>query len=191
MSSQRRRKPEATAIPPYARFYREPISTRQRDRWLKILELLDQHTIRNQAKFRQMLNETGHGVAHSQFQRDLDALHILKVDGVYMQTSPDGNVELHALLKQRLLVVCERIIPVPPNLIALHLNTGSAGWIAAVINELNEPEVLSVMWQDDVVWLATEPSQHQAVTDAYFGRWRGTDEQLVRRPTTPTVRRPV
>lgn len=185
------KKPVDPAIPPYGRFYRDPHTTRQRDRWLAILEVLDKHTIRNQKDFRRHLNRLGHGIAHSLLQRDLDALHVIKVDGVYMQSSPDGNVELHALLRQRLIVVCEKIIAVPPNLVVLKVNTGAASWIAAVINELNEPEILSVMWQDDSVWLATTPGSAQDVAKEYIGRWRATDEQLVRPPTTPSVRRPV
>lgn len=162
-------------LPEVGVFYRQPYTERQRRRWLCMLELLHTQQVLTYQHFMRLLAEHGHPVSRTVFRRDLDLLRIEKIGGVYMQTSPDGHVELMALLRQRLVVVCERIIDAPPNLVVLHLNTGSASWLAAVIKEIDEEDVISLMWQDDAVWLLTPPGQSSTVHQRYVNRWRGTD----------------
>lgn len=184
--------PAEAPLPEVGVFYRRPHTTRQRDRWITLLNILNTETIHTLAEMQDALKRHGHGVNLSSMRNDMDQLRIVRIDGVYMQTSPSGHVELMALLRQRLIVVCEAISYLSPNLVLLKTNTGAAAWLAAVIKEVDEDDVQGVMWQDDAVWLAVEEQDGQAVMQRYLKRWRGTDESYVHQPTpSVTVRRPV
>lgn len=156
-------------------FYREPQGERQRHRWIAILEVAHRHAVTSMEQFRHLVAEAGHPVGPTQFARDIDHLRIVKHDGVYMQVSPDGDVELMAALRQRLMAVCHKIEAYPPNLVTLTVNRGAAGWVAEVIKEVIEEHPVSVMHQDDTVWLAVPDGYADEVAATYVRRWRGVD----------------
>lgn len=140
-----------------------------------MLETLHLHAVTTIKQFRDLVAEAGHGVGPTQFNRDIDHLRIVKHDGVYMQVSPDGDVELMAALRQRLMAVCERIMVFPPNLVAFTTNRGAAAWVAEVMREVVEEVPTSVMHADNTIWLATPEGLAEEFAERYTRRWRGID----------------
>lgn len=155
--------------------YRQPLNENQRDRWLAILEVIENNVVQSLTELRNELGKRGFRSSVETIRSDLDYLHVAKVGDVYMQVSLSGDVELLAVLTQRLRAVCEGVTWATADVVVIKTNVGAAHWIAEVIKEIADPLVHSVMYQDDTIWLLVRDGRAEEVAAAYFTRWRGTE----------------
>jgi transcriptional regulator of arginine metabolism len=125
----------------------------RRQRHLKILELITTHAIRTQEELAEALAREGWEVTQSSVSRDIAALHLVKVDGVYQRPAaaqrrrPDPD-------EQRIAEGVLTIEPAGAALLVLHTPPGEANRVGAALDRLAWPEVLGNISGDDTIFLA-------------------------------------
>lgn len=137
----------------------------RRQRHLKILELITTHAIRTQEELAEALAREGWEVTQSSVSRDIAALHLVKVDGVYQRPAaaqrrrPDPD-------EQRIAEGVLTIEPAGAALLVLHTPPGEANRVGAALDRLAWPEVLGNISGDDTIFLALRngASQRKVLT---------------------------
>ncbi|HEV8611972.1 MAG TPA: hypothetical protein VGQ73_00595 [Gemmatimonadales bacterium] len=125
----------------------------RRQRHLKILELITTHAIRTQEELADALAREGWEVTQSSVSRDIAALHLIKVDGVYQRPAatqrrrPDPD-------EQRIAEGVLTIEPAGDALLVLHTPPGEANRVGAALDRLAWPEVLGNISGDDTIFVA-------------------------------------
>jgi len=126
----------------------------RRKRHLKILELISTRPLRTQEELAEALSALGWDVTQSSVSRDIAALRLIKVDGVYRrppprvpQTDPDE------------LRVAEGVLTMDwagDALVVLHTSPGEANHVAVALDRLAWPEVIGTIAGDDTIFLAVK-----------------------------------
>ena len=125
----------------------------RRQRHLKILELISTHAIRTQEELADALAREGWEVTQSSVSRDIGALHLVKVDGIYQRPmrakEPRSDPD-----EQRIAEGVLAIEPAGDALLVLHTPPGEANRVGAALDRLAWPEVLGNISGDDTIFLA-------------------------------------
>lgn len=122
----------------------------RRQRHLKILELIATHRIGTQEALAAALSRDGWQVTQSSVSRDIRALGLVKVDGVYQRrtprrrSSPDPD-------EQRIAEGVLTIEPAGDALLVLHTPPGEANRVAVALDRLAWGEVLGTIAGDDTI----------------------------------------
>lgn len=126
----------------------------RRKRHLKILELISTRPLRTQEELAEALSALGWEVTQSSVSRDIAALRLIKVDGVYrrppsrgLKTDPDE------------LRVAEGVLTMDSAgdaLVVLHTSPGEANHVAVALDRLAWPEVIGTIAGDDTIFLAVK-----------------------------------
>ncbi len=126
----------------------------RRKRHLKILELISTRLLRTQEELAEALSALGWDVTQSSVSRDIAALRLIKVDGVYRRppsrapkTDPDE------------LRVAEGVLTMDwagDALVVLHTSPGEANHVAVALDRLAWPEVIGTIAGDDTIFLAVK-----------------------------------
>jgi transcriptional regulator of arginine metabolism len=126
----------------------------RRKRHLKILELISTRPLRTQEELAEALSALGWDVTQSSVSRDIAALRLIKVDGVYrrpparaLKTDPDE------------LRVAEGVLTMDSAgdaLVVLHTSPGEANHVAVALDRLAWPEVIGTIAGDDTIFLAVK-----------------------------------
>lgn len=124
----------------------------RRQRHLKILELISTHAIRTQEDLADALAREGWEVTQSSVSRDIAALHLVKVDGVYQR--PAARRPRQDPDEQRIVEGVLTIEPAGDALLVLHTPPGEANRVGAALDRLAWPEVLGNISGDDTIFLA-------------------------------------
>jgi transcriptional regulator of arginine metabolism len=128
------------------------VTTDRGKRHLKILELISTRALRTQEELAQALTAQGWDVTQSSVSRDISALGLIKVDGVYRRrpsrtarTEPDE------------VRVAEGVLTMDSAgdvLVVLHTPPGEANHVAVALDRLAWPEVVGTIAGDDTIFLA-------------------------------------
>ena len=126
----------------------------RRQRHLKILELIETHAIRTQEELADALAREGWDLTQSSVSRDIAALKLVKVDGVYHRPTatraprPDQD-------EQRIVEGVLAYTPAGDVLIVVHTPPGEANRVAAALDRLAWPDILGNVSGDDTIFIAT------------------------------------
>lgn len=132
----------------------------RRQRHLKILELISTHALRTQEDLADALAREGWDVTQSSVSRDIAALHLVKVDGVYERPARTQRFRRDPD-EQRIAEGVLTIEPAGDALLVLHTPPGEANRVGAALDRLAWPEVLGNISGDDTIFLALRNSAGQ------------------------------
>jgi transcriptional regulator of arginine metabolism len=126
----------------------------RRQRHLKILELISTHAISTQEELADALAREGWDVTQPSVSRDITALKLVKVDGIYRRAvvakTPRRDPD-----EQRIREGVLAIAPAGDSLIVIHTPPGEANRVGAALDRLAWPDVLGNISGDDTIFLAT------------------------------------
>ncbi|HEX5634822.1 MAG TPA: arginine repressor [Gemmatimonadales bacterium] len=132
----------------------------RRKRHLKILELISTRPIRTQEELAEALATEGWAVTQSSVSRDIAALHLAKVDGIYTRPA-------QAVFKVRdpdELRIAEGVLTVDlagESLVVVHTPPGEANRVGAALDRLAWPEIVGTIAGDDTIFLAVQDRKAQ------------------------------
>lgn len=135
----------------------------RRKRHLKILELVSTRAIRTQEELAEALAAEGWQVTQSSVSRDIAALRLVKVDGIYRKAPPPprGADPNEARIAEGVLAVDEA----GEALVVLHTPPGEANRVGVALDRLAWPELLGTIAGDDTIFVAVAgaPAQRRVV----------------------------
>ena len=135
----------------------------RRKRHLKILELISTRAIRTQEELAEALAAEGWDVTQSSVSRDITALHLIKMNGVYRRPTriatpvdPDERRIADGVLT---------VEPAGEALVVLHTPPGEANRVAVALDRLAWPDVVGTIAGDDTIFLAVKdgPAQRRVM----------------------------
>jgi len=135
---------------------------------------VDNFAVRTQAELIHALNERGIKVGSTTVVEDLRNLNIDRFNGIYMRVPITQSDELQSVLRARMRVVVEGMFQ-QGNIVVLNTNHGSAPWVALVIREMKDSEILSVMTDSEgmSIWLLVAEGKSWSVYGRLMKIWRG------------------
>lgn len=122
-------------------------------RLLKILELVTTRSLHTQEELAEALAEAGWEVTQSSVSRDIAALRLIKVDGVYRRPPAEGLATQNADERR----FAESVIGVTPAgdaLVVVHTPSGDANHAAAAMDRLAWAEVIGTLAGDNTIFVA-------------------------------------
>jgi transcriptional regulator of arginine metabolism len=130
------------------------VTADRRARHRKILEIISTRAVRTQEELAEALTALGWDVTQSSVSRDIAALRLGKVDGVYRRaafrpppSSPDERRVAETVLAAETS---------GESLLVLHTPPGEANHVAAALDRLGWPEVRGTIAGDDTIFLAVK-----------------------------------
>ncbi|MBM4185738.1 MAG: arginine repressor [Gemmatimonadetes bacterium] len=126
----------------------------RRQRHLKILELIATHAIGTQEELADALAREGWTVTQSSVSRDIAALKLVKLAGVYTRPSVTRAPRRDAD-EQRIVEGVLSFSPAGDSLIVLHTPPGEANRVGVALDRLAWAEVLGNISGDDTIFVAT------------------------------------
>lgn len=128
-------------------------------RHLKILEIISTRPVHTQEELAEALRGEGWEVTQSSVSRDITALRLVKVDGIYARaaavsavTDPDEKRIVDGLLT---------VETAGDALVVLHTPPGEANRVAVALDRLAWPEVVGTLAGDDTIFLALTDRKSQ------------------------------
>ena len=125
----------------------------RRQRHLKILELIETHSIRTQEDLADSLAREGWEVTQSSVSRDITALKLVKVEGVYhrpvVTRTPRSDQD-----EQRIVEGVLAFTPAGEVLVVVHTPPGEANRVGVALDRLAWPEILGNIAGDDTIFIA-------------------------------------
>jgi transcriptional regulator of arginine metabolism len=136
------------------------VTSDRRKRHLKILELISTHALHTQEEVAEQLAREGWEVTQPSVSRDIAALQLVKVGGVYRR--PRVRAESSADPDERR--IAEGVIGIDPAgdaLVVLHTPPGEANRVGAALDRLAWPEVVGTLAGDDTIFVAVKDREAQ------------------------------
>ena len=138
----------------------------------RILELIASRELRTQDELAEALASAGWTANQSSVSRDIAALGLVKIDGVYRRPSknprPRGNPDL-----ERIADVVSSVESSGDALIVLKTPAGEANHVAVGLDRLAWPEVVGTIAGDDTIFVALRDRPAKARTLARLKKLRG------------------
>lgn len=131
------------------------MSHERRQRHLKILELVATRPLRTQDELADTLGREGWDVTQSSVSRDIAALGLIKIDGIYQRPTA---ARIHEIVDPNERRIAESLLSVETAgdaLLVLHTPPGEAQRVGSAIDLLAWPEVVGTIGGDDTIFLAT------------------------------------
>lgn len=126
----------------------------RRQRHLKILELIETHAIHTQEELADALAREGWEMNQSSVSRDIAALKLVKVAGIYhrpaVTKAPRRDQD-----EQRIVEGVLAYTPAGDVLIVVHTPPGEANRVGAALDRLAWPDILGNISGDDTIFIAT------------------------------------
>ncbi len=145
----------------------------------KILEILSKHNVETQEELMDLLHLEGHQVTQATVSRDIKELRLVKIpdgQGGY-KYSVQSNVTKGDLVRRAKRVFADyvRSVDFSGSLIMIKTYPGGAHAVAAVIDELEWPEMIGSIAGDDAILVLTHakdprPSKPTGPTGEVFAR---------------------
>ena len=132
----------------------------RRKRHLKILELISTHALRTQEEVAELLAREGWEVTQSSVSRDISALRLVKVGGVYQRPRLRADTSVDPDERR----IAEGVIGIDPAgdaLVVLHTPPGEANRVGAALDRLAWPEVVGTLAGDDTIFVAVRDREAQ------------------------------
>lgn len=141
-------------------------------RQLKIRELVASRDIETQEELAGLLRENGFDVTQATVSRDIKEMHLIKVpleDGRYKYALPAGQPRVNATQKLR-RTLADNFVSVDhtENLIVMKCLPGTANAVAALIDQLEWPELMGTVSGDDTILIII---RHKKDTGRIAGRF--------------------
>lgn len=145
----------------------------RKQRLLRILELISTRRIHTQEELVEALARDGWDVTQSSVSRDISALGLVKVDGVYHRPLPDAmqGVDPDELR------IREGVLSVEPAgdvLVVIRTPAGEANRVAAALDRLRWSSVIGTIAGDDTIFIATKDRAAQRALVAQVRALIGT-----------------
>lgn len=133
----------------------------RRKRQLKILEIISTRAVRTQDELAEALQAEGWDVTQSSVSRDINALHLVKVEGAYQRpariAAPTENPDERRIMEGVLTVETAG-----DAIVVLHTPPGEANRVGVAIDRLAWSEVVGTLAGDDTIFLAVRTKAAQA-----------------------------
>lgn len=152
------------------------MSLERRKRHLKILELVSTRPIRTQDELSEALAQEGWDVTQSSVSRDITALGLVKVDGIYHRAVESRLREVSDPNERRLAESLLTIDAAGDALLVLHTPPGEAQRVGSALDLLAWPEVVGTIAGDDTIFLATRHANAQGLVYRRLKAIMGTSE---------------
>ena len=136
----------------------------RRQRHLKILELIETHRIHTQEELTDALAREGWDLTQSSVSRDIAALNLVKVEGIYHRpmitrpARPDQD-------EQRIVEGVLAYTAAGDVLIVVHTPPGEANRVGVALDRLAWGDILGNISGDDTIFIATrdKPGQRRVM----------------------------
>jgi len=130
-----------------------PIDREHQDhRRRALIELLAERPMSRQIEIGRALRKQGFKVTQSSVSRDLQALGIVRRDGVYRPPVPKGDEKSIGKIEEFIL----RVNTAGPYMLVFDTSPGTAKAVAVALKNAAWPEVRGVMAEDDTLFVATD-----------------------------------
>lgn len=130
-----------------------PIDREHQDhRRRAILKLLAERPMSRQIEIGRALRKQGFKVTQSSVSRDLQALGIVRREGVYRPPVPKGDEKSIGKIEEFIL----RVNTAGPYMLVFDTSPGTAKAVAVALKNAAWPEVRGVMAEDDTLFVATD-----------------------------------
>ena len=123
----------------------------RRKRHLKILELISTRAVRTQEELADALSADGWQVTQSSVSRDIAALHLAKVDGVYRRARNVAGRDPDEVRIAEGVLTAEAA---GDALVVVHTPPGEANRVGIALDRLAWPEIVGTIAGDDTIFLA-------------------------------------
>lgn len=134
----------------------------RRKRHLKILELISTRALRTQEELADALTADGWQVTQSSVSRDIAALRLAKVDGVYRR-APAAASRTRDPDELRIAEGVLTAEPAGDALVVVHTPPGEANRVGIALDRLAWPEIAGTIAGDDTIFLAVANAKAQHV----------------------------
>jgi transcriptional regulator of arginine metabolism len=136
----------------------------RRKRHLKILELISTRAVHTQEELADALASDGWQVTQSSVSRDIAALRLAKVDGVYRR-APASSSRARDPDELRIAEGVLTAEPAGDALVVVHTPPGEANRVGVALDRLAWPEIIGTIAGDDTIFLAVlnQVAQRQVV----------------------------
>lgn len=132
----------------------------RRKRHLKILELISARRIGTQEELADGLSAEGWEVTQSSVSRDITALGLVKVGGVYQRARRVHQLRIDPD-EQRIAEGLLTIDPAGEALVVIHTPAGEANRVAVALDRLAWPEFVGTIAGDDTIFVAVRDGRAQ------------------------------
>jgi len=130
-----------------------PIDREYQDqRRKRILELLEESPVSRQIEIGRRLRKQGFDVTQSTVSRDLEALGVVRREGIYRLPDPQG--EERTLGKMEEFV--RRVRTAGPYMLVFDTNPGTAKAVTVGLKNTAWPEIRGILAEDDTIFVATD-----------------------------------
>lgn len=129
------------------------MSSERRKRLVKILELISTRSLHTQEELSEALAGEGWEVTQSSVSRDIAALGLVKIDGVYRR-APSEAAERGDPDERR---IAESLLAVSASgdaMLVLHTPPGEASRVSAALDRLAWSDVVGTLAGDDTIFVA-------------------------------------
>ncbi|MGH7594312.1 MAG: arginine repressor, partial [Gemmatimonadales bacterium] len=153
----------------------QAMSHERRQRHLKILELVATRPLRTQDDLADALNQEGWEVTQSSVSRDMAALGLIKIDGIYQRPAA---ARVHDIVDPNERRIAESLLSVETAgdaLLVLHTPPGEAQRVGSAIDLLAWSDVVGTIGGDDTIFLATRNHVAQGHIDRQLRALMGRD----------------
>jgi transcriptional regulator of arginine metabolism len=123
-------------------------------RQLKILELVATRPIHTQDELADVLAQEGWEVTQSSVSRDIGALGLVKVDGIYQRPAATHFREITDPNERRLAESLLSVDTAGDALLVLHTPPGEAQRVGSALDLLAWPEIVGTIAGDDTIFVA-------------------------------------
>lgn len=117
-----------------------------------IIELLGARPMTRQIEIGRALRKMGFKVTQSSISRDLQALGIVRREGIYRLPAPQGDETAIGKMEEFI----RRVRSAGPYMLVFDTNPGMAKAVAVALKNAAWPEVRGVMAEDDTVFAVTD-----------------------------------
>lgn len=134
-------------------------------RHIKIREIISQHEIETQDELVEALRKAGFQVTQATVSRDIKELLLIKVpmdDGRYKYSMPSDQRYNPAQKLKRTLVDNFLHIDYTTNLIVMKCLPGTANSIAALLDNIEWPEIMGTISGDDTILIICRSEENSA-----------------------------
>jgi transcriptional regulator of arginine metabolism len=130
-----------------------PIEREYQDHRRKtILKLLTEQPMKRQIEIGRALRKMGFKVTQSTISRDLEAMGVVRRQGVYMPPSPKGDESALGTMEQFI----RSVRSAGPYMLIFETSPGMAKAVAVSIKSAAWPEVQGILSEDDTLFVATD-----------------------------------
>ncbi len=137
------------------------MSSERRKRHLRILELVATRPVRTQEELVEALVQEDWEVTQSSVSRDISALGLVKIDGIYRRSSAVRLAEIADPNERRLADSLLAAEPAGDALVVLHTPPGEAQRVGNALDLLAWGEIVGTIAGDDTIFVATRHTTAQ------------------------------